>query len=679
MEFLENLLLHQYNIEEMKNKIKEDISNTKSSYTTFESKINTLRDFLKKMIFTDLNELIIENIKIKEENCEKVMKTLRNNLDISEKNLKMTTTKIKKYEEQYREKCKLLLTMNNLKISREETEKSLENLSDIEKKHIDALELIKKTYIENKDFLQSSEKLKETEIRLSELSRKNEDEIQSLQIKLSNTSYTENNFISSLKDFKQKLLKIYEIDDKIKDEPDYNFLIEQEESLLKKNKEEFQYLQQKINELEKCYTCPSCNKTLKMNSQKLIIYHYEDSKDNIEKMKLSIDELKKSIHLSEKKITELHKKSIIYESLLSEYNLLYDKIDEISKKYGFEQDLDWINDKNDKIEVDNKNYDDLSKKIKDIQNDKYELQLKKELEEINKKLKKYRECETQKLIENNVKNEDEYLSLLENLSTMKEKFSQKNKLLLNLQRINNEISLLEQKMKEDDKEEDNEKDNEKVDEKDYEKTIQSEVEKQTLYEKKIESYKNYIIQLENWIKIYNENKKYIEIEESIESSENEKEYLNNRMRCLVKLRDHIKYTEKKCIDDFIESLNAHASIYIEHFFPDEDISICLKTTQETKDKREKPCLNFFVQYKNLSGDLKFLSGGERDRVNLAFTLAFSELVDNKMLLLDECISSLDAETTNVVLEHIKEQYKGSLVLLVSHQANLGFFDHIVQL
>jgi len=262
---------------------------------------------------------------------------------------------------------------------------------------------------------------------------------------------------------------------------------------------------------------------------------------------------------------------------------------------------------------------------------------------------------------------------------MKEKFSQKNKLLLNLQRINNEISLLEQKMKEDDKEEDNEKDNEKVDEKDYEKTIQSEVEKQTLYEKKIESYKNYIIQLENWIKIYNENKKYIEIEESIESSENEKEYLNNRMRCLVKLRDHIKYTEKKCIDDFIESLNAHASIYIEHFFPDEDISICLKTTQETKDKREKPCLNFFVQYKNLSGDLKFLSGGERDRVNLAFTLAFSELVDNKMLLLDECISSLDAETTNVVLEHIKEQYKGSLVLLVSHQANLGFFDHIVQL
>jgi ABC-type transport system involved in cytochrome bd biosynthesis fused ATPase/permease subunit len=81
----------------------------------------------------------------------------------------------------------------------------------------------------------------------------------------------------------------------------------------------------------------------------------------------------------------------------------------------------------------------------------------------------------------------------------------------------------------------------------------------------------------------------------------------------------------------------------------------------------------------MTGDLSYLSGGEKDRVNLAFTLAFSELVNNRILLLDECISSLDAETTNVVLENLKEKYRGKLVLLVSHQANIGFFDSVINI
>jgi ABC-type bacteriocin/lantibiotic exporter with double-glycine peptidase domain len=55
------------------------------------------------------------------------------------------------------------------------------------------------------------------------------------------------------------------------------------------------------------------------------------------------------------------------------------------------------------------------------------------------------------------------------------------------------------------------------------------------------------------------------------------------------------------------------------------------------------------------------------------------MINNRILLLDECISSLDSETTNVVLENIKEKYKGKLVILVSHQANLGFFDKIIDL
>ena len=79
----------------------------------------------------------------------------------------------------------------------------------------------------------------------------------------------------------------------------------------------------------------------------------------------------------------------------------------------------------------------------------------------------------------------------------------------------------------------------------------------------------------------------------------------------------------------------------------------------------------------MEGDIDFLSGGQRDRINLAFTLAFSELVDNRILLLDECISSLDSETTDTVIETLKEKYKGKLIICVAHQVNTGMFDEVV--
>ena len=217
-------------------------------------------------------------------------------------------------------------------------------------------------------------------------------------------------------------------------------------------------------------------------------------------------------------------------------------------------------------------------------------------------------------------------------------------------------------------------------EKNYTKLLKIEREKLDLYISKNDKYKSCIEKLDKW---YNDNKeieRYKNIKKTIEESDKNKKYLSNRLRCLVKIREHIKNSEQKCISDFIESLNEHASNYIEQFFPDEDIRVELKTLQETKSTgKEKICLNFELSYRQINGDLSYLSGGERDRVNLAFTLAFSEMINNRILLLDECISSLDGETTNIVLENLKERYKGKLVIIVSHQANQGFFDEVINL
>jgi len=656
MEFLEKLLLHQYNIDDIKTKIKEDMSKTKNSYTSFEAKISTLQDIIKKMVFKEEKDVFVEKIKLSEDNYEKTIKTLKTNLETSEKNLKTVSQKIKKYEEKYRLNRESLMTYNNLKELKEQSEKEIYDMSEIDNTQLSVLEERKQKYLDNKQIFQLKEKLCYLQQTYDDLSKKNREEIEVNKSILSDISFTENKYISSLNEFERHLLKIYEIDDKMGNEIDYDKLIETERENLKSMKENEQSLQQTIHDLEKCYTCPSCHKTLQINSQKLIVYERKEIKENIDELKSKLSSIKKDIQTSDKKINDLCKQKTIYDSLLSEYNQLYDKMEKIQSNYPFEQDLDWISSKREEVETNNKKFTDISKKINDLENDKYQIQLKKEID--------YFLEISAKTYDNlyDIPTEEEYLSLLDKISVLKEKLVQKNKLTQS-------ILSLEKKIKEIHLEEDD---------KDYESLIETEVEKQTQYETKIELYKTHISNAEEWLKIFTENKQYTEMEDAIESSQVEKDYLNDRMRCLVKLRDHIKYTEKKCIDDFIDSLNAHASIYIDHFFQDEDISVCLKTTQETKDKKEKTSLNFNVQYKNLSGDLKFLSGGERDRVNLAFTLAFAELVQNKILLLDECISSLDAETTNIVLEHIKERYKGSMVLLVSHQANLGFFDHIIQ-
>jgi len=227
---------------------------------------------------------------------------------------------------------------------------------------------------------------------------------------------------------------------------------------------------------------------------------------------------------------------------------------------------------------------------------------------------------------------------------------------------------------------DNEKgDNEKGD-KNYADLLSEEREKLESFVSKNDSYKSYLEKLNTWHKESKEIEKIQNIKKSIEEAIKNKQYFSDRLRCLVKLRDHVKNAEQKCISDFIYSLNQHASLYIEQFFPDEDIRIELKTTQETKSTgKEKISLNFELSYRQINGDLSYLSGGERDRVNLAFTLALSEIINNRVLLLDECISSLDAETTNIVLENLREKYKGKLVILVSHQATQGFFDRVIEL
>jgi DNA repair exonuclease SbcCD ATPase subunit len=214
---------------------------------------------------------------------------------------------------------------------------------------------------------------------------------------------------------------------------------------------------------------------------------------------------------------------------------------------------------------------------------------------------------------------------------------------------------------------------------DYSALLSDYKEKLLQTDEKISQYSDSIRQLELWRQNEENNIKYKELEESIQRSKDAKDYGMEVVKCCEKLLLYVKDAETRSVFDFIESLNYHASLYIEDFFPDEDFHVQLSTTKELKSGKDKMGLFFEVQYGTMKGELDFLSGGQRDRVNLAFTLAFSELVQNRVLLLDECISSLDSETSDTVIETLHQKYKGKLIICVAHQVNTGVFDQVVEI
>ena len=200
------------------------------------------------------------------------------------------------------------------------------------------------------------------------------------------------------------------------------------------------------------------------------------------------------------------------------------------------------------------------------------------------------------------------------------------------------------------------------------------LEQQNIFEK---SSKNVEL-IEKYEAYQTELLQYNELVDKIKSIEVRMGDKNNELLNTELLKTKILQAESLSITHFIETINIHTQIYLDHFFKNEQIFINISTEKETK-KHKKTQINLNIEYKGYVVDITNLSGGERDRVNLAFTLALSEIFQSPILLLDECIASLDYENCSNVLQTIREHYKGEYVVCVHHQANEGLFDSVINI
>lgn len=655
MDFLETLLLHSFDIDGMKEKVKNEMGITKTLYSTEDGRMNALSTMLSKLTIVPSTLLTIEGITITPYNVEKVLEKMENNLAISEKNTKILSQKIKKGESEFQvyltqfEKHKGLQRMIN------DINDELDGMRDMigVKEKLDFLEKTKEEYQILKRYVEWKKIRNEVDKILS----KNEKERNRLHSILSNLEpiHVLKKNLAQLQNANRLIDLIVKLEDEIQNPPDFSKHIEDIKTRLTGMKDRLTLLQKELSNHQVCYTCPSCHKVLKFSSDKLVMENDMPCLKDTSHIISDIKSFTKQIEETEKEYVEWKTKESVFKKNEKDYNEWFDKLDALllfeDGTIVAQEDIDRLIDT---ITQSIETHSTVSTSLKEIENDRLFNQLIKEEEKL-------------RLPPNIIVEEKEYLekidlqSLLEEISYLRVILDKEKALRTKQTTLQKELETITLTK--------NNEEQIKIDRNKYETN-----------ETKVSHYRELILKLNDWLRIEKERISYEKLESDIKESMKKKDNYMERLRGLSKLRDHIKNAEKASLDEFIHSLNAHASVYIDEFFVDEDILVELKTTYEGKTSgKEKVSLNFEVTYRGMSGDLSFLSGGEKDRVNLAFTLAFSELVDTRMLLLDECISSLDSETTNVVLEHLKEKYKGKLMIVVSHQANLGFFDSVIEI
>lgn len=182
---------------------------------------------------------------------------------------------------------------------------------------------------------------------------------------------------------------------------------------------------------------------------------------------------------------------------------------------------------------------------------------------------------------------------------------------------------------------------------------------------KLRDYKNYL--------------KLVSIQDEIKKHKHVLVELETRQKKLILLRDKSNEAEVLALQTTIDTINLLAQTYLDTMFS-EPITLKIENYKEGAKGVISPKLNVFLYHKDNEYDtVDQLSGGERQKCELAFQLAINQMMKSPMLLLDECINNLDSEFNHEILGMLKTISEKKLVILISHECTQGIFDKIFNL
>jgi DNA repair exonuclease SbcCD ATPase subunit len=494
--------------------------------------------------------------------------------------------------------------------------------------------------------------------------------------------YTKDDCHTTITDYKQIIKDLEKLQDL--DIDLHKYVVDEEK--LYKNIEELAESKVKLDEKKKLldrlelqqeiFKCPSCEVQLKFQDDDLKVYELAidiDESEDIDIVAGEIKKLKKTITCLEYSIptkkTKLERHKEISKSIAS----IKDQYEDIPKLQDIKKDLKYI------LEY-KSSQEELFKNLSLLKSNNsysstissFEKSLQKQETNINSLSKEQTKCYDDNLNEENIR-----LTIITQKQNKEkiETFSrEKKKLNTNKLSFEKDIkSLTEEHI-----------------------NTYKDIREETIIESKIKF---------NISEIFTMNKKQQEHKLNLENIEKYQEYKtvldtynswNTKISKLTKdeiecrklyasatlLKEKILEAESIAMLNVISSINAHTQGYLETFFPDNPISVKLvpfKETKSGKTVKRKPQINLEIEYKGMEADINMLSGGELSRVILSYALALGEMFNTPMMLLDECTSSLDQDLTGIVMEGIRDNFPGKLVLIIAHQVVKGQFDKVIQI
>jgi|SaaInlV_165m_DNA_1040744.scaffolds.fasta_scaffold00118_29 DNA repair protein SbcC/Rad50 len=687
LEFLEKFACKDIDIAKIKIKTKASIQQANEDLINITAQLNTTKN-----IFEEMDAPLDIKFPLPFKNKSSILKIIKNQ-KIKFSNYLVLRKRIKKFIKNTEDE---LHNVNFLNIS---ISSKLENLKDMRAKIDeinDDLENEKVSYFGDENLAKLKEDLSNClrnkeliELRNQMLNNENllldmkENEIMDLHNELENinstlwTEYSKEETSNLIEDLKSCLVNL-EKQEKLEKELS---TIDNTESAITNKKEELTRLndlliskKEMIRLQHKTYTCPCCSSNLKLVNDKLEISNLNH--ESLVNDEVCPEKLNEEILIISKEISKLTKSLLIDEANLEKAIAIKKEIFEIKKLY--EDDLE-----SDDIVVDLNYLKEfkhsqllLEKKTKEIRHNidnevfsssynsfltnNQNLRLKVQHLEDNSRIQSYDE----EYLRREINEQENSSKKLKHLSIELKKLETKEN------EINNSISDLKEKHESSYKEirsEDIlsgiliEKENELS-------QIQDDMKKQ----------EELLLEITNWEANEKEIVKYDNFKEKIKVLEDKEKESRAEYVAVSKFRDKILEAESLAMINIINSINQHASIYLESFFPDHPISVSLLTFKEGKDS-VKPKINVNVFYKGMETDLTPLSGGELSRVILAFTLALAEMFNTPLLMLDECTSNLDQELSNIIFETISENFSGKQTIVVAHQVVEGCFDKVIKL
>ena len=159
----------------------------------------------------------------------------------------------------------------------------------------------------------------------------------------------------------------------------------------------------------------------------------------------------------------------------------------------------------------------------------------------------------------------------------------------------------------------------------------------------------------------------------------EEKAAQTKLEAAMKLKQISEKAQMESVANTVNSINIAAKDFLDLLFPDEPCSVFLQPFKQTKDTSIKDKFSISIKYKGCEyGDINEISGGEYDRIVLAYQLALNSFYNSPILMLDEAFSAVEDELFVLAMDALKVIAQNKLILVVSHGANQGIFDEVIE-